>query len=274
MPVSSVMCFARAKRAVPLVALALAASACTSLTDAGLSPNRYAAVNVLAKNAANNRATANATMVVFEAFTPVLPNSLTQQSDQCVFAAVDTSTSVTRGVKKAGESVSLAVGATSVSMPFDAAFARYANAAGAPFSYGVGDVAQVTVPGDPAVYPAASISVKLAEPIVPGAVSIPAGTEPMVFTWNATNDSTAAVILSLRYANPANSTYANEQIYCALKDDGTHQISTTALANFLASPASKRSFVMTRWRTKEALVDSRTGIHIVSSVDTTVVFQP
>jgi hypothetical protein len=118
--------------------------------------------------------------------------------------------------------------------------------------------------------------VKLAEPLIPGAITVPTTTAPMVFTWNAPepSDTTSAIILSLRYANPATSPYANEQIYCALNDDGTHQLPTSALAAFLASPNDKRSLVMTRWRTREQAVDGRTILHIATSVDTTLKFTP
>lgn len=256
----------------PLALFAL--TACSKLTESDVTPNRYGSVSVRARNAAGGRATANATAIFFEAYTAAVPNSALQQPDQCVFNGVDTTTVITKGVKRAGTALTLGVSGGTVILPYDDLYFRYANAEASPFSYASGDVAQVTIPGDPAVYPASSISVKLAEPLIPGAITVPTGTTPMVFTWNATNDTTSAIILSLRYANPATSTYANEQIYCALKDDGTHQISTSSLAAFIASPNDKRSLVMTRWRTRESLVDSRTILHIATSVDTTVRFTP
>lgn len=253
---------------------ALAASACTSLTDVNPSPNRYGAVSIRARNAPNGRASAMATAIIFEAFTAAVPNSALQQTDQCVYAAVDTATASTKGVKRAGDQVSLSVGGTVVSLPYDDLNFRYATPATAPFSYGAGDIVQATIPGNADVYPAASIGVRLAEPLIPGVIAVPTGTAPMVFTWNASNDSTAAIILSLRYANPTTSTIANEQIYCSLRDDGAHQLPTTALAAFLASPNDKRALQLTRWRTRESLIDSRTILHIATSVDTSLTFPP
>ena len=255
-------------------ACVVAMTACTNLTESNPVSNRYGSISIRARNAPNSQASANATVILFEAYTAAVPNSALQQSDQCVYAAVDTATAVVKGVKKAGPQVSLSYGATSVTMPYDETYFRYANPENTPFSYGAGDVVQVTIPGDAAVYPSSTISVRLAEPIIPGVITVPTGTTPMMFTWNSSNDSTAAIILSLRYANPPTSTYANEQIYCALRDDGAHQLPTTALAAFLASPNDKRALQVTRWRTRETVIDARTILHIATSVDTTLVFQP
>jgi hypothetical protein len=177
---------------------------------------------------------------------------------------------------KAGASVTLSVGSGTVNMPYDDVLFRYASSELTPFTYTSGDNVQATIPGDAATFPAASIGVKLAEPLIPGIITVPTTTAPMVFTWSspAAGDTTSAIILSLRYANPATNTFANEQIYCALKDDGSHQLPTSALAAFLASPNDKRSLVMTRWRTREALLDDRTVLHIATSVDTTLTFRP
>jgi hypothetical protein len=95
--------------------------------------------------------------------------------------------------------------------------------------------------------------------------------QPFTVTWNGTNDPTAAIILAIKYANPANATYANEQIYCALRDDGSHTIAAAGLVGFLGSPANRRSVTLTRWRTVEAQPAARTLLHVASSVDTTVV---
>ncbi len=251
-----------------------ALTACTNLTEANPISNRYGSVSIRARNAPNNRATANATVILFEAFTAAVPNSALQQTDQCVYAQVDTSTQVVRGVKKAGAQVTLGIGATNVALPYDETYLRYSNPENTPFSYGSGEQAQISIPGDAGTFPASTIAVRLAEPIIPGVITVPTGTTPMNFSWNAGGDSTSAIILSLRYANPASSTYPNEQIYCSLRDDGAHQLPTSALAAFLASPNDKRVLQITRWRTREALIDSRTILHVASSVDTSLTFQP
>lgn len=260
-------------RATAVVAL-LGSVACTSLTEANPTTNRYGAVSIRAVNGPNNTASANATAIFFEAFTAAIPNSVLQRNNQCVYAAVDTATQVVRGVKQAGSNITLGIGSSNVLLAYDATYQRYSNPQNSPFSYTSGQEVQVTIPGDPAVFPSATIGVRLAEPLAVGPVAVPAGTAPMTFTWNAVNDSTSAIILSLRYANPATSPYPNEQIYCSLEDDGTHQLPTSGLAAFLASPNNMRVLQITRWRTREAIVDARTVLHIATSVDTTITFQP
>jgi len=257
-----------------LAAVTAVGAACTNLTEANPVTNRYGSVSIRASNAPNSRASANATVIFFDAFTAAIPNSALQRTDQCVFAQVDTAAQVIRGVKKAGAQVTLGIAGTDVALGFDETYQRYANPENTPFGYGSGEQVQVTIPGDASTFPASTIAVRLAEPLIPGPVTIPTSTAPMTFTWNAGGDTTSAVILSLRYANPATSTFANEQIYCSLVDDGSHQISTSNLAAFLASPNDKRVLQLTRWRTRETFVDSRTLLHIATSVDTTIRFQP
>lgn len=251
-----------------------ALTACGSLDQTAPTTNRYASFSIRAKNSPNGRATAVATAIIFEAYTAGVPNSSLNRTDNCVYSAVDTSTAIVKGVKKAGNTATLGIAGTTVPLPYDDLYFRYATPENVTFSYNRGDVVQASIPGDPNVYPAATISVPLAEAIIPGTIKIPTGTEPMQFTWNGPTDSTSAIILSLRYANPATSTYANEQIYCALNDDGQYQLSSANLTAFLASPNSKRSLTLTRWRTREAFPDSRTILHIASSVDTTLTFPP
>ena len=252
----------------------IATTACTNLTEANPITNRFGAVSILAKNASGTSARANATVILFEAFSAALPSSLLQQPDQCVFSQVDTATAIVRGVKQAGDAVGFTVGGRPLSLAYDATYQRYATPENTPFTYTAGEQVQVSIPGTASVFPASTIGVRLAEPIIPGTISIPSGTTPMTFTWNAASDTSSAIILSLRYANPAQSSYANEQIYCALRDDGTHQLPTTALAAFLASPNDKRVLQITRWRTNEVKIDSRTFLHVASSIDTTLTFQP
>lgn len=253
---------------------AVTLTACDSLDQTAPTANRYASFSIRGKNAPNNRATASATAIIFEAYTAGVPNSALNRTDQCVFSAVDTSTAPVKGVKKAGQTATLGIGGTTVPMPYEDALFRYATPENVTFSYNRGDVVSASIPGNADVYPAVTISVPLAEALIPGPITIPTGAEPMRFTWNGPTDSTSAIILSLRYANPATSAFANEQIYCALNDDGAHQLSSAGLTAFMASPNSKRSLTMTRWRTREAFPDSRTILHIASSVDTTMTFPP
>ncbi len=257
-------------RLAPLLAVALVVSACSELTEANPTLNRYGAINITAQGGTSAGVPANATVIFFEAFTAAVPNSALQRTDECRFAAFDTTITLARGVNKAGDNVTLAFGNTSVVLPYQASLLRYANPFDAPLRYASGDAAIVNIPGAAGVYPAASISVALAEPIVPGPITLPAAGAPLVVTWNATNDATTAVILSLRYANPSTNTFGNEQIFCALADDGRHELPGNALGPFLAAPGATRSLRLTRWRTREALLDPSTVLHIATSVDSTI----
>jgi hypothetical protein len=260
----------RVRAAAGAFAAVVGGAACTSLTESNLTPNRYGSISVQARNNGAQNATANGTAIFFEAFSAVVPNSSVSRTDDCVITVVDTTTVVSRGTLRAGGSVNLSIGSAPVSLAFEDANTRYLNARTTPFTYRPGDSLTVSVPGETNGYPSGTLRAKLAEPIIPGPVVVPSGTAPMSFTWNATNDSTAAVILALRYANPATVTYANEQVYCQLRDDGAHQLASSALTNFLRAPLETRSLLLIRWRTRQAQLDSRTALHIASSVDTTV----
>jgi hypothetical protein len=249
-----------------------ALTACSSVTESNAKLSSYGAVTITGKNAPAGRATATINAVFFQGLSATAPNSALQQGDQCAYALVDSTTGGATGSLKVGESLALTFAGASVAMPFSSAFARYEPATGSVLSYAAGDMATLNVPGLAGTFPAASISVKLAEPIIPGRLVVPAVGLPLDVTWNATNDATAAIILSVRYGTTPTSTAPNEQIYCALKDDGAFQVPASGLAAFIASPPALRSATMIRWRTKEVRPDSSTLLHIVSTVDTIVRF--
>ena len=247
-------------------------TACSNITENETKLSNYGAVTITGKNAPAGRATATMNAVFFQGLAATAPNSALQQGDQCAYAMIDSVTGGATGSLKVGESLALSFAGTSVAMPFSTAFSRYEPAAGSLLSYAAGDAATVTVPGGAGAFPASTISVKLAEPIRPGALVMPAAGQPLDVTWNATNDPTAAIILSVRYGATPASTVQNEQIYCALKDDGAFQVPASGLAAFLASPSALRSATLIRWRTQEARPDSSSLLHIVSTVDTIVRF--
>lgn len=262
-------------RFVPLVAALLSAvalGACSSITDSNTPLINYGAITITGKNATEGRATATINAVFFQGLSTTAPNSALQQGDQCQYAYIDTTSGSATGSLKAGESLALTFAGASVAMPYSTAFLRYEPAVGSALSYTSGDAATISIPGLAGTFPAAAISVKLAEPIVPGPLALPAEGAPLDVTWNATNDATAAIILSVRYGATATATAQNEQIYCALKDDGAFQVPASGLGAFLASPSALRSVTLVRWRTQEVRPDSSSLVHVVSTVDTIVRF--
>lgn len=248
----------------------LALGACSGITENQPDIEKYGAVNFVGKRTATGQVSAAATVVAFESPGLQVPNSTAQQNDQCVYATVDTTTPVIRGDRSAGDQVSVAIGGSTRQLSYSANELRYSTPAAAPILYSAGDVAQVTIPGNGNSFPALSGSLKLAEPLELGPLVIPAAGENVTVTWNATNDPSAAIILRLQYPNPVSSPFANEQVYCALKDDGS-VVLPGGLLNPFQSATSKRSLTLTRWRTN-FVSGKAANLHLTSSTDTTVVF--
>ena len=260
----------------PLLAAGGAAGvfgACTKLTEYENTTNRYGAVNISAKSTSATAATARATATFFEALTASVPNSTQQQKDICQYTVYDSLATEPRGQHKAGDAIGLAVGSSNVSLAYEDANLRYATPAAQRFSYQAGNVALATIPGLTDVFPASSISVKLAEPILPGPITVPASGSPFAITWNATNDSTAVVNISLRYRIGSGTNVAMEQIVCSARDDGAFDIPASTLEAFRTSPTNTRSISLTRFRTNLVLPDDRTVVFIGSSIDTVIVLR-
>jgi hypothetical protein len=267
----------RSRRRAPAVAAvaalcAVGLAACDGVNQPLPTANRYLAVNITGRHGGAGQVSAGATVIVFEAYTAAVPSSAQQQGDLCALSVLDTSVVDVRGQRQAGAAATLAVAGQTLSLPYSTLLNRYATAPNAPFVYRAGDQVVATLPGDPAVFPATSIGVRLAEPLVPGPLAAPVDGQPIAVTWNASNDPTAAVQLSLRFASPITATGANTQLLCAVRDDGAFEIPAAALATFQVSPAATRSLKITRWRTNEAQPDARTLVHVSSSVDTIVRF--
>lgn len=256
------------RRSVALALVATASlSACSGITEFEPSVNRYGSVFIDGAGTSATAATALGSAVFFEAPSASVPNSASAilQGDNCEFQAIQNPP--TGGGFSAGAALSLDIAGRSNSIPFDAPTARYVMAQR--FAYTVGENITITVPGN-ASFPASSVTVKLAEPVLPGAVALPAAGSPLLVTWNGNNDATSAMFISVRYANPSTAAAANEQIFCSAKDDGSLEIPASALGGLRASPAALRSITLTRLRTNEALQsDNRTLLHVSTVVDTT-----
>ena len=256
-------------RILGLIGITVAIAACENLDQPPQVLRRYGSVVVEGKNTSETTVSATAKAIFFESSTASVPSSLTAQNDACTVSNVDTTTVEVLGQRNAGDAISLQVGAQTITMPWVPGGSRYDSPVGSPFVYTTGATAQVTVPGNGDQYPAGSVSVLLAEPILAPDVTVSL-TQPMVITWNASTSQTSAVLLELRYANPSNSGYGNQQIICQLKDDGNMELPASSLATFLQSPQVYRSLRLTRFRTSEVDLDDRTLLHISSQTDTLV----
>jgi len=121
---------------------------CSGIADDAPPLEKYGAVNFLGKRTGSNTASAVTTVVFFEAVGLQIPNSSLQQTDQCVFSPVDTLPTAARGDRKAGSAIGITVGGSTRQLTYVDAEQRYITPVGQPIRYAVGDVGQVTVPGD------------------------------------------------------------------------------------------------------------------------------
>ena len=255
-----------AKRWAAVLLLTPMAS-CLNVVDNNNNLYLFGAITVRGLGGGVAQSAATTSGVFFSALAANVPDSRGVQNS-CAFSAVDTVTRAEQGDLRAGAALALLTGAGSnkstISLPYNSINSNYVGASG--FTYKSGDSATISVPGESGGFIASTVSVRLAEPIVPEDITVPLANSPMTVRWNP-GDSTSAIILSIKYANPINSTYANEQVLCSLRDDGLEDIAATALGPFLQSPANKRSIKITRWRTQVAQPNLRSILHIVSTVD-------
>jgi hypothetical protein len=255
---------------VPLVGT-LVVAACSNLSGSEAQPNRYGALNVQAKNNGASGAIGLATMIFFKGVSVSVPNSSNSQFDQCIISAVDTSTLSTTGMNGVGTGLAMSIAGRSVPLSYNTSLLRYESGANK-VAYSGGESVTINVPDAGSVFPLSTLTLKLAEPLIPGALRLPAANADWPITWNGTNDGVSSIQLQLRYATSGSVTAPNEQVYCVLQDDGAVTLPASYLTGFLASPNALRSMRMLRWRTNERVVDANTLLHMTSTIDTVITF--
>ena len=257
----------RVAAAVLSLAAPAFAAACNSTVDAPAEqPVGYLAIDVDAS--APGEATPN--VIFFKARAPSFANAALA-SEQCQIGLFDPSASsnspASTGVD-AGSAVQLRLGSTTVQLvPRDSTIGRiYSPANGASVTFSPGDDAALTVPGahaHEAVYldwplaaltvpgaqngfPAATLTLKTAEPVQFNPVSAASTGSDLDVTWAGTS-SQATMVISLRYLPGGQSSY--NQVLCFASDDGAFTIPGQLLANWRAATTTNRSAVATRFRT-------------------------
>lgn len=249
-----------------MASLLVPLASCLNASDNSNNLFQYGALAVTGLGG-GTQVSATANGIFFEALAANIPDSRTVQNT-CVTGAVESTASPAQGELKAGAALSMLSGAGSgkvtTTLAFNSLNVSYLGTAG--FTYKSGDSATVLVPGETGGFPASSVTVRLAEPIIPEDITVPNASADMPVRWNV-GDSTSAIILSIQYANPASSASANEQLVCSLKDDGNETVPFSSLALFINSPADKRAVRLTRWRTSVVQPTARSVLHIVSSTD-------
>jgi hypothetical protein len=250
---------------------ALALGACSNLSGSEAQPNRYGALNVQAKNNGTTGATGLATMIFFKGVSVSVPNSSNSQFDQCIISGIDTSTVAATGMNSVGSGLAMNIAGRAVPLTYNSANLRYETGANQ-VSYSAGESVTINVPDAGTVFPLSTLTLKLAEPIIPSALTLPAANTDWVVRWNGTNDGVSSIQLQLQYATSSTATKATEQVYCVLQDDGSVTIPASYLTGFLGSPNALRSMRLLRWRTNERVVDANTLLHLTSTIDTIVTF--
>jgi hypothetical protein len=253
--------------ALPVTALVV--PACTSLSDVQ-GNNRYGAVTISATGSYEGPFTATPTATFFRGQPQELPDSRTEV-DQCApfnYAPE----SFVPGNLEAGNAIELRVGASTVSLrqPPNLPLV-YALPAGGGFNYVAGDTVRVTIPGQAGGFPAASIALRLAEPVIVNAVVTGAETEDLAIRWQPNGDARSGIIISLRFSTVAGTLVPNRQLLCAVRDNGAYTIASGFLGEYYSADPVSRSVNVLRWRTNAVTVDERTALYIVSTIDTTFV---
>ncbi len=257
------------------MSLLVATSACSTVSDPDpLALRKYGAVTVQAKHNADGSASASTSAVFFDAYSATIPDSPQPAKLLSVFHCRHNGDDRRRHVasgKFNRPGVRRGVASTDFRIAIRSdAFAIYISGE---YELRRGRFAARHGPRRSRRFPASAIAIRLAEPLAPQPIVLPAAGSPMTVRWNASPDTTTAIIISLKYANPATSTYPNEQIICALKDDGAEEFSAIAMGPVLASPATMRSLRLTRWRTQVVTPGTTSLLHIVSSIDTLIKLQ-
>jgi hypothetical protein len=256
-----------ARLAVPAAVLAL--SACASISDVQ-GNNRYGAITINATGSFEGPFAAVPTATFFRSQPQELPNSRTE-FDQCApFNFVPES--FVPGNLEAGSAIELRVGTQTLSLTQPANLPRvYALPGGVGFPYRAGDSVRVTVPGQAGGFPAASIGLRLAEPVVVDAVQVGSETEDLPIRWQANGDANSGIIISLRFSTVAGTLAPNRQLLCTVRDNGAFTIAGGFLGEYFSSDPVSRSVNVLRWRTNAVTVDERSALYIVSTIDTSFV---
>lgn len=142
----------------------------------------------------------------------------------------------------------------------------YRLAAAAGLTFTPGDSVFLTIPGDAAGFPSASVAGKTAEPFTLAPIVVPPATQNMTVTWSAASDANAAMLISFRFHDGAG-TGVNQQLFCDFRDDGTGTVQAALIAKWAAS--GEREVLAERLRTAVVRVPSSIDafINLISTFD-------
>ena len=114
-----------------------------------------------------------------------------------------------------------------------------------------GDSVTVTVTGAANGFPAVTRRVKTAEAFTLSAVNVPGAGQDLPLTWTPSAGDGAAMVIQLRYA-ATSSNVINEQLYCALVDDGSHTVPANQIQEWRGANGGLREVAAVRLRSQPA----------------------
>lgn len=114
----------------------------------------------------------------------------------------------------------------------------YVLASGGSIPFTPGSTVTFNIPGAPDGYPPSTLTGQTVVPYTLGAIdTLPDPTVGLPITWSPAGDDSSSIILSLQYSSQ-NSGTPDEQIYCALRDDGVDTIPGAFLDGWRKSTSS------------------------------------
>lgn len=237
------------RRTLPLLfALVLAVAACDQLTKvAATDPFGFMVMNARARSAGGYSTQPRA---YFYTSYQVNLASAASAWDSCRVYPYDPNSVPPGGgsylpagsslaVRVSGSSAVLAPASTTTPGPYDMATSGLA--------FTPGDTVTLTVPGDRAGFPAATVSSKTAEPFTVDSLVTPTLGQAMPLRWSLPADNNSAMLFSFFYSN-IGASVPNEEIYCTYRDRGADSVPAYLMNKYVLSPV--RRALVQRLRTQ------------------------
>ena len=259
---------ARAVARLAAVATVLALPACASFSDVQ-GNERLGSINLTTASSNTGPYAATAVATFFTSQPQTLPSSRVT-SDQCgTFNYVPES--FVPGNLEAGAEIQLQVGGNAYSLTQPSNLPRVYTLGDRRALHSPGDTARVTIPGVAGGFPGATIALRMAEPVLITNEIRADSAQDVAVAWQPNGDANSSIILSFRFTGSLSSVNPDRQVLCIVRDNGAYTVPGGTMGEYFASNPASRSLNIMRWRTNSAVVDERTQLYIVSTIDTTLV---
>lgn len=129
-----------------------------------------------------------------------------------------------------------------------------------------GDSVRLEIPGTPAGFPRAAVTLRTAEAFTFAPVDPTAALDQdLDLSWSPAPVPGSLMTVALRYANARSNGPVNEQVFCGFADDGRATIRADLLAGWRANAAGLRETRFIRLRSVELRLDDRNTLTVLSS---------